>query len=147
MAPTSLPVSAERKSHMTIESGLEQVLHVGAWVKGILKEVVSDDVAAYKIEVAVAEAVNNIIKHAYGLERGHEIEIEMSLSSERVIFTICDTGKAMRFPEVSRINYDPGDRPHLPEDGMGIPLMKSIMDDVSYSHREGKNCIVLCKRL
>lgn len=147
MAPISPPVSAERKLRMTIKSRLEQVSHVGASVRGILKDVISDDVAAYKIEVAVAEAINNVIKHAYGLERDHEIEIEMSLSSERVIFTIYDTGKAMQFPEVSGINYDPGDRPRLPEGGMGIPLMKSIMDHVSYSRREGKNCIILCKRL
>ncbi len=147
MAEMSSSPPAERKILMMIESRLEHVSLVGMAVRGILKHAVPDDVAAYKIEVAVTEAVNNAVKHAYDLEGGHRVEIEMSLSPHAVIFRICDDGKSMQFPEKTDIKYDPDDLSRLPEGGMGIPLMKSIMDEVSYDRREGKNCLTLCKRL
>jgi len=147
MALIHSDVAAERKIRLLIESRLEDVPLVGLAIRGLLKDAVADAVLLYQIEVAVVEAVNNVIKHAYGLEADHDVEITVSLRPDFVLFMICDTGETKTCFDPVGFQFDPRDIAHLPENGMGIPLMKNIMDEVSYGRRDEKNCLTLRKCL
>lgn len=133
---------------INIDSRLDHVHMVGYAVHGICSQLGLGDIVVYQIELAVVEAVNNAIKHAYGSVAGHPVEIVISVNEKRIQFEICDEGKALYFlQKKTDLDFDPRNKTSLPEGGMGLHIMEQVMDDVTYFVRDGRNCLVLCKRL
>lgn len=76
---------------------------------------------------AFSEALNNVILHGYGPTIG-ELEIEIEPRQDRLTIRLMDYGKT----------FDPRLAPYpdlesLPESGLGIFIMRSFMDDISYA--------------
>ena len=98
-----------------------------------------------KIILAVDEAVTNIIEH--GFERGQEGSIEVEVEGDDTHFRVVirDTGRVFN-PETIP---DPDMKSHIRagrKKGLGIFLMRQIMDEVRYSFRDGvKNELTLVK--
>jgi serine/threonine-protein kinase RsbW len=90
---------------------------------------------------AVGEAYNNIAIHAYdGLPPG-EVDIAIESTAERVVIEITDTGRSF---DPSRIR--PPDLDELPESGMGLFIIRSFMDETSYTPGPPANVLRLVKK-
>ncbi len=77
---------------------------------------------------AFSEALNNVILHGYGPVLGDlEIEIEVEPAQHRLTIRIIDYGKAFDPAKVPVPDLD-----SLPESGMGVFIMRSFMDSVTY---------------
>jgi len=133
--------------NISIDSCLDQVFMVGAAIRGICAELQLAAGVASPLELAVIEGVNNAVKHAYESQAGHCVEVIVAVSREWIRFEICDEGKPLNFQRGTALDYDPHDRKNLPEGGMGLHIMGRVMDEISYSSREGRNRLILCKRL
>ncbi len=88
------------------------------------------------ILLAVDEAVTNIITHAYGEGRKDMIEIVIEVDAHRFQVVIRDSGtsfdpKSIGSPEMSS-HVSNGRR-----NGLGIFLMRRVMDEVEYLFKEG----------
>jgi anti-sigma regulatory factor (Ser/Thr protein kinase) len=103
------------------------------------------DKYVFAFETAVDEASTNVVKHAYG-GRGGFFQISCALNGPDIIIIIKDHGE----------KFDPASVP-LPEvhsaledrkaGGLGIYMMKKMMDRVDYSFSEGEgNRLLLVKR-
>ncbi len=133
------------KIRLIIDSDLSDVFMIGLSVNRLCLEIPVSEIEAYQMEVCVVEAVNNTIKHAYGNEKGHDVEVLIDLNEERIIFRIRDTGQTMKTPERPTLDFDPDDRENCPEGGMGLFIMYQVMDDVAYSSSGGRNELTLTK--
>lgn len=98
-----------------------------------------------KIILAVDEACTNVIKHAY--KYSPEGEIILSVKFDNSKFTISITDEGARFNP--GIVPDPDLREYHKQKragGLGMYLMKKLMDDVKYINlSENKNQVVLVK--
>ncbi len=90
-------------------------------------------------QIVLAEALNNIVEHAYGTERG-EIEVTLHTSATGLHCQIADFGRPMPggiLPE-GRLSL-----PHLmadlPEGGFGWHLIRSLSQDLRYRYEGGCN--------
>lgn len=87
-------------------------------------------------ELVLAEALNNIVEHAYARHSG-EIEVTLALDPQGLVCRIADTGLPMpegKLPGGELAPIDPaGD---LPEGGFGWFLIRSLSQDLDY-RREG----------
>jgi len=95
------------------------------------------------------EGVTNVIKHAYNLEHGNIVETEVFISDDSITIKISDTGKGMnpkRCETCYEIDFEPSDNSSLPVCGMGLSIMHSIMDEMHYETKSGKNTMTLVKR-
>jgi len=103
------------------------------------------DKYVFALETAVDEASTNVVKYAYG-GKGGFYQISCALSGADIIVTIRDHGD----------KFDPGSVP-LPEvgsqlddrkvGGLGIYMMKKMMDHVDYSFIDGEgNRLELVKK-
>ena len=103
--------------------------------------------ALYQIEVAVEEIFVNIVRYAQ-LADDDDIEVRCEVLTDplRVVVQFLDGG----------IPFDPlaKDDPDLTPDGimereggLGIFMVKKMMDDVSYSYEGGKNTLTILKNL
>lgn len=128
-----------------IESRLENVSLLGLSVQAFCRSIPLDDVAVYQIELCVVEAVNNAIRHAYGSEAGHEVELIVTLYPQRITFRVCDDGRPLEDLHRAAPDFDDRDLGSLPEGGMGLFLIQSVMDEVSYETLDGRNILTMSK--
>ncbi len=90
----------------------------------------SDD--ANKIALAVDEACTNLIQHAYHLDKSKQFCIEVETDKRRFVVKILDDGKPFNPLDVN----SPDMKKYFSEfrkSGLGIHLMKLVMDDIKYS--------------
>jgi len=99
------------------------------------------------IMLAVDEACTNIIKHAYKLSPDGEIFLKIEYNQSKFIITIIDYGKSFEPELVPLPDLQKYYREHK-VGGLGIYLMKSLMDDVKYTTVPGKyNQVLLSKNI
>jgi serine/threonine-protein kinase RsbW len=76
---------------------------------------------------AFGEAFNNVVIHAYG-SGGGDLEIEIEPTADQLTIRLLDYGKPFDMESVPVPDLDT-----LPESGLGIFIIKSCMDTVSYT--------------
>lgn len=104
-----------------------------------------DDKQVSDIRLAVDEACTNIIKHAYNFDQDQSVEIKIGLKGEKLWVSLKDTGDA----------FDPRkySKPDLREQmknrkrgGVGVFLIKKLMDEVEYVKMDDANVIRMYKK-
>jgi len=143
-----MPEPASQKTiTFLIDSRLENVSLAGVAVRGICNYLSLSEIDTYYLELCVVEAVNNAIKHAYDYEDGHAVEVSIAYSNREVTFNISDTGRKMDLYGPRCLDFDPDDLSMLPEHGMGLYIINSVIDEVTYLSDGGKNTLTMRKRL
>jgi len=143
----------QRKIVFAIESDMKNVSLIGMTINKLCSLIPFSEVEAYQVELCVVEAVNNCIEHAYGNQRGHQVEVVFALENDKLVVDVCDTGKSMdekaiEKADVAQLNIDPDNFHTMAEQGRGLPIMKQIMDTITYNtNDDGKNCLTLIKNI
>jgi len=136
---------------IVIDSKLEEIPSVGKKIREICSSMRLPSFEAFQIELCVVEAVTNSIKHAYRLEAGHQVEITLSIVSDKFIFDICDTGISMDSKlleeEDPSLSFNADNLESVSEKGRGLVIIKEIMDNVTYTSKQGKNCLSMTKKM
>ncbi len=135
---------------IVIDSKLEEIPSVGKKIREICSSMRLPSFEAFQIELCVVEAVTNSIKHAYRLEAGHQVEITLSIVSDKFIFDICDTGILMDsklLEEDPSLSFNADNLESVSEKGRGLVIIKEIMDNVTYTSKQGKNCLSMTKKM
>ena len=100
---------------------------------------------AVKFNVIFDELLSNVISYAY-TDDEHDIEVRMERAGKRLTVTITDDGVPFNPLSVERPDTDLSleDREF---GGMGIHLVRNLVDDVSYQRRIGKNVMTMMQIL
>ncbi len=99
------------------------------------------------VMLAVDEACTNIIKHAYKSHPDGEILVKLNYSEHTLTIIIIDYGKSFHPEDVPDPDLQKYYRQHR-VGGLGMYLMKTLMDEVSYNSIPGKyNEVCLTKYL
>lgn len=96
------------------------------------------------IRLAVDEAITNIIKHAYNGEEDHTIEIELTFKEDHLCVELFDTGATFSLKTFKQPNIKEKIK-QKKRGGMGVYLIHSLMDNVSYGRENEANKMVMCK--
>ena len=101
----------------------------------------------YQIQVAIEEIMVNIVSYA-GLtgDEGVEVRCDVLEDPLRVVVQFLDGG----IPFDPLAKDDPDISPEAIEEregGLGIFMVKQMMDDVSYTYEDGKNTLTILKNL
>jgi anti-sigma regulatory factor (Ser/Thr protein kinase) len=100
---------------------------------------------AARIQLAAEEAVTNVINHGYEGKPGN-VSIQCRVSAEQVKITITDTGPAFDPTKIPPADVM-ADLDHRKIGGLGIHLIRSVMDEVAYSRDGDENRLVLVKNV
>lgn len=131
----------------TIPAELERLEKVKACIDRLLQKTPSSEEERMAIEIAVEEIFVNIVKYADISERDEiELRFDYKEGEKSVLIQFRDDGVCFNpleneEPEIQTdlSGREPG--------GLGIYMVKRMMDDIRYEHREGKNVLTLEKRL
>ena len=98
------------------------------------------------LNLVLEEAVVNVINYAYPKEEHQHIYLSAKLHEDSIVLVLTDTGKEFdptMAPEAD-ITLSAEERPI---GGLGIFLIRQIMNEVKYERIEGKNVLTLEKKL
>lgn len=137
----------EKNKELLIKSRTENLTKVREFISSAAEEVnIPQDIAG-DVVLAVDEACTNIIKHAYKFFPDGDIKIKLKYSEQKIVVQITDHGAPFS-PETVPT---PDLQKYFEEKrvgGLGMYLMKSLMDDVHYKSVPGKyNQVLLTKKL
>ena len=136
-----------KKISKSFPSRTEQLLEVREYVSGAAREFGFEDEDVANIALAVDEACTNIIKHAYQFARDKQIHITVIRSSDEFEVRITDEGRSfdpatIRTPDLKQ------HLAHYRKGGLGVYLMRRLMDAVEYNIRPGnRNEVRMVKNL
>lgn len=129
-----------------IDAGLDAVGPVAEAVRDLARPVLGEE-GAGDVELALTEAVTNVIRHGYGPEGG-PVRVEARLLGDVLTLCIFDWGRpipgeALAGAGARRFDFDPDDLDAVPAGGMGLSLIAMLMDEVSYRCDAGQNMLRL----
>lgn len=94
--------------------------------------------------MAVDEACANVIEHAYQQDPDNELTITITIKSTRVVVKIRDHGLPFNREDYQRPNVVELSRKRR-SGGLGVDIMRRMMDKVEYSAHENMNEVRLIK--
>ncbi len=101
---------------------------------------------AGEVQIALAEAVNNVVEHAYADRSPGDIRIRCNLENDQLWINIWDAGVPL--PDSKLPLGNPADISgpieDLPEGGFGWFLIRELTSDIHYQREEGANELSLC---
>ena len=111
---------------LTIASRIEEMRAV--------REFELDDEIAYWIELSISESMINAIRHGNKSDPAKSATLKISSNGEAIEIIVEDQGKGFDLEEIA----DPtADGNLLKPGGRGILIIRSFMDEVALSRREG----------
>ena len=121
---------------------LSNLKKIRATIKDFLKIYEVDLKIIKNIQLAVDEAVTNIIKHAYeGENKNNIIKIELEYKNKKFLIHLYDNGIKVDKKKIKPRNLD-----NVKPGGLGVHFINEIMDQTKYlSSNEWNNHIVLEK--
>lgn len=132
-------------NRLVIAARLEEVRDACDMVVEAAEAANLDERAVYHCQMAVDEALTNIIEHGYGYEEDdNQIEIACSIERDRFVITITDDSPA--FDPLEHAAPDPAEPLDTREPGgWGIYFIRKLMDNVEYRQVDGRNQLMLTK--
>ncbi len=135
------------RRNMSIQPETEGLQNIRVFINEVVRASEMEETLCNRITLAIDEAVTNIIKHAYEDRRNDAIRITVDVNPKRFEVVIYDTGcsfnpKDVKTPDIQQFVRE-GRR-----GGLGVFLMRKIMDEVEYVFQEGvKNELRMVKYL
>lgn len=112
----------------------------------LIKEKVNQEIID-PVLISLMEALNNSIEHSYKEEQGNAIDIIVSVLQTKVEIDILETGFARTNFDKPSLEFDPDDLDNVPEGGMGLFIIDSLMDSTSYTSNNGVNTTTFSKEI
>lgn len=136
----------EFERSITLPNDIETIPQLGEFVDEVCELAGMDMSTTMSINLAIEEAVVNVMNYAYPEGMTGEVTIEAMANDEKLKFVISDSGKPFDPTAKGKVDItlSAEDRPI---GGLGIHLVREIMDSVNYEYSDGKNVLTLRKSL
>jgi anti-sigma regulatory factor (Ser/Thr protein kinase) len=132
-------------SAVTFPANFNHLDEIRAYVGQKAEAAGFSDKAVYSIQLAADEASSNIIEHAYAGILNATFELGCEFENDHLTITLRDHGKSF---DVSKVPL-PDLKSELSDrqiGGLGIYLMRKLMDEVRYEITPSGNLLTLVKR-
>lgn len=131
---------------LTLRNNVQDVPQLAVFVDQVCETAGFSASIAMQMNLAMEEAVVNVMNYAYPKGTEGEISIEAQAVDGRVTFIIIDSG--IPFDPTAGEDADTSlSAEDRPIGGLGIFLVRQLMDVVSYEYRDGKNMLTLQKEV
>ena len=129
---------------LVLKNDVHEVTRFSSFIKSVTEKLGIETPLARKLRLAVEEAVVNVISYAYPEGTEGDVTIKMMSDGHTLRFQIIDTG----------VPFDPTKKEKADTTlsieerqigGLGIFLVRELMDTINYERVDGKNILTLIK--
>ena len=131
---------------LTLKNDMKQVPQLGTFIKSIIGQLQIEPSLGKNIRLAVEEAAVNAMDYAYPAGTEGEISITAKSNGQWLRFIISDGGVAFDPTEVLKADTTLSAE-ERPIGGLGILLVRELMDTINYERIDGKNILTLTKTI
>jgi len=124
----------KNESRLIVPSDTQYLTLIGYYISNIARLAGFSNEEVKKIELAVDEACTNVIKHAYNSDSGRHFTISTYFTEQELEIIIQDKGK----PFNPQLLNKPLLVDKSKEGGMGLILIRKIMDKVKFVTKKGE---------
>ncbi|MCR5851232.1 MAG: ATP-binding protein [Bacteroidaceae bacterium] len=130
---------------LVLKNNIQEVSRLSSFQKAFFEKMEIEKSLARQIRLAVEEAVVNVIEYAYPAGVEGNVEVRMQTDGRRLRVVIVDSG----------VPFDPTQKEGIDTSltaeerqvgGLGIHLLREIMDSVNYEYINGRNTLTLIKK-
>lgn len=131
---------------LTLPNDIETIPQLSEFIDSVAEEAELDMAFTMSLNLAIEEAVVNVMSYAYPKGTVGYVDIEMKVGNGLLCCILSDAGTP----------FDPTLTPEADTTlsaeersigGLGIHLMRQIMDNISYAYQDGRNVLTLTKQL
>ena len=131
---------------LVIKNDISEISKLATFIGELSEELDFTPELNFNLNLVLEEAISNVILYAYGKEEQKEISLVAYLSDNNLVFVLTDSG----------MEFDPTKVPdadvtlsaeELEIGGLGIYLIRQIMNTVEYQRIDGKNVLTMRKEL
>ena len=131
---------------IVLPNDTQEVPKLAAFVDEVCEAVGFDAALTMKMNLAIEEAVVNVMEYAYPRGTRGDITIEAQSNDVRLKFTITDSGT--HFDPTAQADVDTSlSAEDRPIGGLGIHIVRQYMDSINYERIDGFNVLTLRKKL
>lgn len=132
------------RKELRIKNQISELERVNQFIEEIGEELGLSMELQMNLNLVMEEMVSNVIFYAYPEGADAEIELLAKSDGKELTFVLSDQGR--EFDPTMREEADPNVNPAEREiGGMGIFIVKNIMNHVTYQRLEGKNLLTMTK--
>ncbi len=135
-----------KQHHLVLHNRIDEISKLADFVNLVAEDAKIDSSLAMSLNLALEEAVTNVVMYAYTDGADGPVEVDSLISDGSLSFIVSDKGTAFdptASPDVD-ITLDASQREI---GGLGIHLVRTIMDEVSYKRENGRNVLTMTKKL
>jgi serine/threonine-protein kinase RsbW len=123
-----------RTFELTVSSRLEEMEAVHSLIEQAVTEYKLSEELAHWMELTISESMINAIQHGNRSDPTKEARLTISCNGDTIEVIVEDQGKGFTLDEIA----DPTDAANLLKpSGRGILIIRSFMDEVALTAREG----------
>ena len=132
--------------NLILPNDVQEVPRLAAFVDEVCEAAGMDMSTTMQMNLAIEEAVVNVMEYAYPEGTKGEVRIEAQTHDTYVEFTLTDDGKPFNPTEKGEVDITLSAEERS-IGGLGIMLVKHYMDDTKYKYVDGQNVLTLRKNL
>ena len=134
------------KHHLTLHNDVQEVPQLASFIDEVAEACGIDMATTMSLNLAMEEAVVNVMNYAYPAGTVGNVDIDAEFDDGKLTFILSDSGTPFDPTQTGEpdLTLDAEDRPI---GGLGIFLVRQIMDSVEYRYSDGKNILTLTKNI
>lgn len=130
---------------LTIRNDLGEIGRLALAVDAFCEAQGLDEGIAHALNLSLDELLANTIGYGYDDAAAHEIAIALSLADGDVTVTIRDDARPFDPTQAGEPDID-AELDDRPIGGLGIHIVRAMMDEIRYRRVDGHNLLTLTKR-
>ena len=131
---------------LTLPNDVKEVATLSSFVKDVLARLNIGKSLVSKLRLALEEAVVNVMEYAYPAGTKGDVNIRVTFDGKRLRFVISDSGISFNPTEALKADTTLSAE-ERPVGGLGILLVRELMDSINYERTGGKNVLTLTKTI
>lgn len=144
MIPDTDKIARGEVLSFTLDNNLDQLDNLHAMTKGFGDVHGLGKRTIFEMNLVLEEVFTNIIAYGHGDKNGHQVQFSLEYNKNYIIIHIEDDGTPFNLLEAEPAKLDT-DLEHRSVGGLGIHLIRKLMDNVTYQRIGSKNVVILKK--
>ena len=135
-----------KQIHITLPNDVQTVPQLNIFVDEACEAAELDMSTTIKMNLAIEEAVVNVMSYAYPNGIKGAVNIDALVTDDELKFVISDKGTPFDPTQQAEVDTSLSAEERT-IGGLGIHLIRQIMDTIHYEHTDDRNVLTLSKKL
>ncbi len=135
-----------KQIHITLPNDVQTVPQLNIFVDEACEAAELDMSTTIKMNLAIEEAVVNVMSYAYPNDIKGAVDIDALVTDDELKFVISDKGTPFDPTQQAEVDTSLSAEERT-IGGLGIHLIRQIMDTIHYEHTDDRNVLTLSKKL